>query len=372
MLNHSLSNMELERYAQQIKLKEIGLTGQEKLKNARVLCIGLGGLGSPLLLYLAAAGVGTIGIVDDDVVEVSNLHRQVLYRTSHVTLPKTSAALAQIIALNPLITVHTYSEKITTDNAAELISQYDIVADGSDNFSTRYLVHDFCFALSRPYVYASAAQFQGHSAVFFGQRGPCLRCLFPVPANNSKVTLNCNEAGVFGVVPGILGSIQAAEIIKWILKIGNSLERRLLVVDLLTMVFKEIKLVQNPECQLCIHQQFLSDISIAIPSLQNINLRDYAISANQLLTNLQQNKKIILLDVRSEEEHAIQNIGGKNIPLAQLTQRLNELSFNDNIIIYCQSGKRSMDALNILLTAGFTSVQYLKDSIDKMLHLTEV
>jgi len=248
MVNHSLSANELIRYSQQIKLAEIGLIGQEKLKNARVLCVGLGGLGSPLLLYLAAAGVGTLGIVDDDSVELSNLHRQILYRSSQIAEQKTVAASTQLSALNPSIQVNTYSARLGAHNATELISQYDIIADGSDNFSTRYLIHDVCFALEKPYVYASASQFQGYCSVFQGNKGPCLRCLFPVPPN---ATANCAVGGILGVVPGMLGIIQAAEIIKWIANIGNLLEKRLLMIDLLKMSFKEIHLSQNPACKFC-------------------------------------------------------------------------------------------------------------------------
>ena len=243
MLNFSTD--ELIRYSQQIKLDGIGLSGQQKLKNARVLCIGLGGLGSPLLLYLAAAGVGTLGIIDDDQVELSNLQRQILYRLSQVSEQKVTATKAQLLALNPHIQVHSYAAKLTEHNAAELISQYDLIADCSDNFPTRYLILDTCLDFNKPYVYASASRFQGYCSLFHGS--PCFRCLFPRSANADNVA-TCQGEGVLGVLPGILGIIQATEILKWLLKLGNPLEKRLLIIDLLKMSFKEIQLAQNPDC----------------------------------------------------------------------------------------------------------------------------
>jgi molybdopterin/thiamine biosynthesis adenylyltransferase/redox-sensitive bicupin YhaK (pirin superfamily) len=251
MTNPLFSSDEWLRYSRQINLKTIGLSGQEKLKNAKVLCIGLGGLGSSLLLYLAAAGVGRLGLVDADRVELSNLQRQVLYRLSQVSLSKTACASEQILALNPLIQVDTYNERLTETNAVELISQYDIVADCSDNFQTNYLIHDVCFMQRKPYVYASVSQFQGYCSLFIrGNEGPCLRCVFPA-TRDSKFIPTCDAGGIVGVVPGLLGTIQATEIIKWIVGIGQVLEKRLLMIDLLKMTFKEIQLFQAPDCPLC-------------------------------------------------------------------------------------------------------------------------
>jgi adenylyltransferase/sulfurtransferase len=244
----SLSAEEFMRYSEQIKLDEIGLSGQKKLKAARVLCVGLGGLGTPALLYLAAAGVGTLGLVDGDSLELSNLHRQILYRFAEIGSQKTKAASAALLALNPTIQLEVYAEKITAKNAKTLLSSYDIVIDGSDNFATRYLIHDVCFELEKPYVYASVSQFQGQCSLFYGSKGPCLHCLFPPLSGRVP---NCKEAGVLGVVPGLLGVMQAAEAIKWLLKIGCTLEKRLLMVDILKMKFKEIHLVSNPDCSLC-------------------------------------------------------------------------------------------------------------------------
>ncbi len=360
-----LTSDELIRYSQQIKLDDIGLFGQEKLKSARVLCIGLGGLGSPLLLYLAAGGVGILGIVDDDVIELGNLHRQILYRMSHIGSQKALAAKEQILAINPLIQVNIYPEKLTHQNVTALINQYDIIADCTDNFYTRYLIHDVCFRLEKPYVYASAAQFQGHCSIFYGKKGPCFRCLFPEAPPNHGV-LNCGEGGVIGVLTGILGIIQATEIIKWILKIGDSLEKRLLIVDLLKINFKEIQLAQNPDCRLCVHHQVLEESPIEYcPS--NRDLKKYAITFEHLNQLLDKNIDINLIDVRTNQEHDTHNIGGKLIPISTLGNRLHELDSKKMTILYCYSGKRSMTALQILLEAGFKSINYLDGGIKNIL-----
>jgi molybdopterin/thiamine biosynthesis adenylyltransferase len=237
---------ELRRYAQQIKLAEIGFQGQEQLKNLKILCIGAGGLGSSLLFYLAAAGVGTIGIVDGDTIEESNLHRQILYAYQDINLYKAQVASSRIQALNPVVDVITHDVRATPENMSELILPYDIVADCSDNFDTRYLIHDTCYKLNKPYAYASASQFRGHCALFVGS--PCLHCVFPLSGCSNG---GCTTEGVIGVSPGLLGIIQATEILKWKLNIGLSLHKKLLTVDLLNLQFKEITLHQNPQCPLC-------------------------------------------------------------------------------------------------------------------------
>lgn len=356
-----LSADEMRRYAQQIKLSEIGLEGQKKLKQARVLCVGLGGLGSPLLLYLAAAGVGKLGIIDPDHVELTNLHRQILYRTQDLNQSKAILAKHQLFALNSSIEVHAYPEKITKNNVDEFISQYDIIADGSDNFATRYLIHDSCFKFNKPYVYASAGQFQGYCAIFHASaENPCLCCLFPNTMPDSQ--FNCATDGVIGVLPGLLGILQATEIIKWILKLGTSLIKRLLTVDLLTMSFREIHLRKNPDCQLCVYRKFAEEPIPEMIGSETLPLKDYAISVQQLIHLLQKNNTS-LIDVRSEAEHKAKNIGGQLIPIIELPNRLNELNHNHTIIFYCHSGKRSLDAVKLLLTAGFTSVKYLQADI---------
>lgn len=364
MHHNSLSSQEVLRYSRQMNLPEMSLSGQEKLKNARVLCVGLGGLGSSVLLYLAAAGVGTIGIIDADKVELSNLQRQILYRESQITHPKTSAALAQIIALNSHIEVESYYETLSTTNATTLISKYDIVVDCSDNFYTNYLTHDICFLLKKPYVYASVAGFKGYCSLFSGNTiNPCLRCLFPTP--DSTTQLRCTEAGILGVVPGILGTLQATEVIKWLLGIGQSLEKYIFVADLLSMSFKKIKLTQNPECPLCIQNQPLHQLPYPTKPADCLNLRDYAITSKELSNHLKM-PNVSLIDVRSIEEHQQHHIGGKCLPFNQLSQRIEELNPTHLIILYCYSGQRSMQALNILLDAGFSLVKYLRGGIQDM------
>lgn len=359
MMSNFLSADEIIRYAQQIKLSEIGLEGQKKLKQARVLCIGLGGLGSPLLLYLAAAGVGKLGIIDHDQVELTNLHRQILYRTQDLNQSKAILAKQHLLALNPDIEVQAYPQKLTQNNVEALINQYDIIADGSDNFMTRYLIHDSCFKFNKPYVYASAGQFQGYCALFHANsESPCLHCLFP--KTTSDINVNCATDGVLGVLPGLLGILQATEIIKWIVKLGTGLAKRLLTVNLLTMSFKEIHLRKNPDCQLCVYREFVHEPIPDIVSAETISLKDYAISAQQLIHLLQKNNTS-LVDVRSAAEHTDKNIGGQLIPLIELPDRLNELNLKHTIILYCHSGNRSLAAVKLLLAAGFTSVKYLQN-----------
>lgn len=241
---------EISRYSQQLKLPDVGLVGQAKLKNARVLCIGAGGLGSSLLLYLAAAGVGTIGIVDDDSVELSNLQRQVLYQTEHVGQKKAIIAKQQLMALNPHLNIDAYTERFHLENAAALINSYDIIADCSDNFPTRYLINDIRFSLKKPYVFASISQYKGQCSFFVAEKGPCFRCLFP-SISPLEMIPNCSEAGVLGVLPGLLGIIQATEILKWILKNSETMLGELLMIDILKMDFQKFHLSKNPKCRTC-------------------------------------------------------------------------------------------------------------------------
>lgn len=361
MFNSMLSEDEVSRYSQQIKLPEIGLVGQNKLKNARVLCVGLGGLGSPLTMYLAAAGVGTLGIIDNDVVDLSNLHRQILYRTSHIDKLKALAAKEQLLALNPNIQINLYSDKLNKENVHDIINQYDVVADGTDNFHTRYMLHDACFASEKPYIYASAAQFHGHCSVFHGKNGPCLRCLFPSPPR-SDLSPSCDLGGVLGVVPGLMGVIQAAEIIKYLLEVGTSLKNRLLIVDILKMKFREVQVEQNPDCALCVHNHVKPELYQLSPCPQ-LELQNYALLPEQLFALLEQGSQIDLIDVRTIKEHEFKNIGGKVLPLSELPSRLDELDPSHTIVLYCQSGKRSESALNVLKEAGFSYLKYLKNGI---------
>ncbi|MBS0289552.1 MAG: HesA/MoeB/ThiF family protein [Proteobacteria bacterium] len=358
----SLTPNEAIQYDQHLKLEAIGLKGQVKLKNARVLCIGAGGLGSSLLYYLAAAGVGTIGIVDDDVVELHNLQRQILYQHQHIGSKKCIAAKQQLMALNPHIHIDPYDEKFRLKNAKELIKQYDIVADCTDNFATRFLVNDTCFNIKKPFVFASVSQFQGQCSVFLGEEGPCFRCLFPYDSAMDALR-DCSEGGVLGVLPGLLGAMQGAEIIKWILQLPDLLVGKLLMVDILKMQFKEYRLTQNPECQLCIYQQ-----AINLPSKFNSNcnesdnLSDHCISANELRRELNKGEAVFLLDVRTPEEFTAYNLGGVLIPLNELSQRLAELDRNKMIVVYCKSGNRSIAATKILINQNF-GVKYLQGGL---------
>lgn len=245
----TLSSEELKRYDQQIKLLQIGTSGQLKLKNARVLCVGTGGLGSALTFYLAAAGVGTIGLIDPDQVDLSNLHRQILFTTTDVGCDKTIAAKKTLHALNQHIDIHTYTEKLNTDNANTLIRQYDIIADCCDNFTTRYLINDTCYHLNKPYVFASVGSFAGQCSLFAGRETPCFRCIFPQDDIQKNIP-TCHEGGVLGVLPGLLGVIQATEIIKWITQYRDTLKGYLLIIDILKMNFKKIIISKNPHCPL--------------------------------------------------------------------------------------------------------------------------
>lgn len=344
-----LTPNEVTRYCQQLKLTNIGLNGQLKLKKARVLCIGAGGLGSSVLLQLAAAGVGTIGIVDNDTVELSNLQRQILYHHAQIGYSKAIMAKQRLIALNPDITIHAYNKKFNFKNANILINQYDIVADCSDNFTTRYLINDMCYYLKKPHVFASINQFEGQCSLFTGKELPCFRCLYPSMPITEFIT-DCQEGGVLGVLPGLFGVMQANEIIKWILQIGNPLSGHLLSVDLLTMHFRTFQLSQNPQCSLCVLQQ-----PIELLTHTKACRPQYFISAKELRQKLF-NEEVFLLDVRSLEEHAAYNIGGKLIPLSELPHRLTELVQHKQIIIYCQTGKRSAQAVNLLNQANINCV----------------
>jgi len=319
--------------------------------------VGAGGLASPLLLYLAAAGIGTLGIIDNDAVELSNLSRQVLYQSQHQQSQKVVVAQQQLAALNPHIKIHVYPERFTSQNAEAMVSQYDIVADCTDNFISRYWINDVCFLLDKPFVFASIAQYEGQCTIFLGKSGPCYRCLFPCTAAFTPVA-NCSEGGVLGVLPGMLGVIQATEIIKFILQVGESLAGRLLWIDLSNMQFREIHYAADPACELCGRQR--SEHLTYPPEVCFMNCE---ISPQELQRRLQNKENLFLLDVRTEEEHRSYNIGGILIPLAELPRRLQELNPDLEIITYCRSGGRSMQALELLKHAGFKSVQSLAGGI---------
>lgn len=372
-LTTPLNQDEQLRYSRHFLLPEVGLEGQMRMRAAKVLCIGAGGLGSPLLLYLAAAGVGTIGIVDDDQVEISNLQRQVLYSTEDLGKKKVVAAKARISALNPNVHVDAHDTRLTKTNALELINHYDIVADGADNFATRYLINDACFHLKKPNVFASIFQFLGQCSVFTMDDGPCYRCLYESPAETGLIP-NCAEAGVLGVLPGLLGAIQATEVIKLIMKIGHPLRGRLLTIDSLTMRIQEFNLPVNPACKLCVHHQTFETLteselqscansSSEARDLMNNISDQLSITVEELRDLQKQNVDFTLLDVREPFEYEQCNLNGLLIPLGELSARLHELDKSKLIIVHCKAGPRSQRAALLLEEAGFSNVKYLQGGI---------
>lgn len=352
---------EKNRYARHLLLPEIGLEGQKKLKAASILCIGAGGLTSPAALYLAAAGIGHLGLVDSDSVAISNLQRQILYSSNQLGQKKTSMARERLLQLNPQLTISEYDTLLTTNNAHAIACSYDLILDGSDNFSTRYLSNDLAFFLNKPLIYGSIFRFEGQCTLFEAHRdGPCYRCLFP-EAPPANLIPSCNEAGVLGVVPGIIGTIQATEALKWILGIGTSLRGRLLQWNALSMKFREFHLRKNPYCQLCgpspkITHLMEQKLSCTTP-MTTTPLSIPTISVEELHQKLQQHPKIKLVDVREPEEYALANIEGSElIPLGTLISSINRLSPDDEIALLCRSGGRSAQALLWLREAGFSKL----------------
>jgi len=355
---------EKTRYARQQLLPDIGELGQMHLRNARVLCIGAGGLGSPLLLYLAAAGVGTIGIVDHDIVELSNLHRQIIFNSEDVGTKKVSAAKNRIHALNPHIEVLSYEDKISRANAESIIASFDIIADGTDNFNARYIINDACFRLKKPNVSASIFQFEGQCSIFTDDNGPCYRCLYP-DMPSSQWMPNCAESGVLGVLPGILGTIQATEVLKWILKIGNSLKNRLLTVDAREMQFREFQIEKNPHCILCGENASRENLidSLIDREEQCMNAVIPEISIQELKALQDKGEEFVLLDVREPSEYAECEMGGKLIPIGELAARVSELDPTKKTIVHCRGGGRSKRGVEILKNAGFHDARNLTGGI---------
>jgi molybdopterin/thiamine biosynthesis adenylyltransferase/rhodanese-related sulfurtransferase len=364
-----LSKEEVQRYSRHLIMPEVGMEGQLKLKRARVLTIGTGGLGAPLGLYLAAAGVGHLGLVDFDVVDSSNLQRQVTFTTADVGKPKSEAAKARLSALNPAIEIVSYETRLTSDNALELFRDYDIIVDGTDNFPTRFLVNDACVLLGKPNVYGSIFRFEGQATVFGYPGGPCYRCLYPEPPPPGLVP-SCAEGGVLGVLPGIVGSIQAMETIKLILGAGEPLVGRLLLFDALAMRFRELKLKKNPECALCgehrtitkliDYEEFCGIRGEEAPAMTD-GIQE--ISATELKARQDRGDKVFILDVREPHEYQICNLNGKLIPLGELPRRVNELDSSVEMVVHCRSGKRSADAIHFLQTAGFKKLWNLKGGV---------
>ena len=363
-----LSHAEVLRYSRHLLLPEVGVEGQRKLKAARVLTIGAGGLGSPLSLYLAAAGVGTIGIVDFDVVDLTNLQRQIVHGTATLGHPKLESAKARLTDLNPNVNVIGHEARLTSENALEIIKDYDIVVDGTDNFPTRYLVNDACVLLDKPNVYGSIFRFEGQASIFYAKEGPCYRCLYSEPPPPGLVP-SCAEGGVLGVLPGIIGSIQALETIKWIIGAGDSLVGRLVLFDALKLRFRELKLRKDPSCPICgpnptirelIDYQAFCGIG-AEPEYTGVEISVEAFQRERE----QKGDELVLVDVREPHEWEIAHIDGAHlIPLSQLPDRLNELDGHAEIVTQCHHGARSMKALEILRGAGFSKVRNLAGGID--------
>jgi len=363
-----LSNDEILRYSRHLIMPEVGMDGQQKLKAAKVLCIGAGGLGSPLALYLGAAGVGTLGIVDFDVVDYTNLQRQIIHSTNDVGRKKLDSAADKLKALNPFLNLRMFDTKLTSANALELFREFDIVADGTDNFPTRYLVNDACVLTGKPNVYGSIFRFEGQASVFATEEGPCYRCLYPEPPPPGLVP-SCAEGGVLGVLPGIVGSIQAMETIKLILGKGQPLVGRLLLFDALMMKFRELKLRKNPDCPVCGEKRTITEL-IDYQEFCGIRGEEAAptvsvpeITPRELKARLDRGDDIYILDVREPHEYQICQIGGNLISLGDLPRRVNELDSSREIVAHCRSGKRSADAVAFLRQAGFRKIWNLKGGI---------
>ena len=366
----TLSNEEILRYSRHLIMPEVTLEGQKKLKAARVLCVGTGGLGSPLALYLTAVGVGTLGLVDFDVVDYTNLQRQVLHYTSDVGRLKLDSAIDKLKAINPFVEIERFDTYLNSTNALEIFRGFDIIADGTDNFATRYLVNDACVLSGKPNIYASIFRFEGQASVFGADDGPCYRCLYPEPPPPGLVP-SCAEGGVLGVLPGLLGIIQATEVIKLILGAGEPLIGRLVLVDALAMRFRELRVRKNPECPVCganptvkeliDYNQFCgirgeeseAPVSAKIPEIQ----------PEELKRRLDAGEDIFVLDVREPHEYQICSIHGNLIPLGDLPRRVHELDSSREIVVHCKSGARSAKAVDFLRQSGFKRVSNLAGGI---------
>jgi sulfur-carrier protein adenylyltransferase/sulfurtransferase len=366
------SNDEIARYSRHLIMPEVTLEGQKRLKAASILCIGTGGLGSPIALYLAAAGIGRLGLVDYDVVDFSNLQRQILHGTDDVGRKKLNSAKDRIKAVNPNVQVDLHDMVFRSENAMQVVRDYDIVIDGTDNFPTRYLSNDVCVLARKPNVYGSIFRFDGQCTVFAPHLGgPCYRCMFPEPPPPGMVP-SCAEGGVLGVLPGIIGVIQAIEAIKLIMGIGDSLIGRLVSFDALKLRFREFKIRKDPNCPICgdhpsIHQLIDYDQFCGIPQADAEAAKELdvpTITANELKTKLDHKDKFVLVDVREQYEYDICNIAGsKLIPLGELPARLSELDTADEIVLHCKVGGRSAKALKILQDAGFRKLSNLQGGI---------
>jgi len=365
-----LSKDEILRYSRHLIMPEVGMEGQLKLKQAKVLCIGAGGLGSPLALYLGAAGVGKLGLVDFDVVDFTNLQRQVIHGTSDVGRAKLDSARDTLVEINPNVEIETYETRLSSDNALDIFREYDIVADGTDNFPTRYLVNDACVLLGKPNVYASIFRFEGQASIFYAEQGPCYRCLYPEPPPPGLVP-SCAEGGVLGVLPGIMGCIQAMETIKLILGRGEPLIGRLLLFDALSMKFRELKLRKNPDCPICGTHRTITKLMdyeqfCGIRGEEHIPVQTGIpeITPAEVKKKMDEHEPFVLIDVREPHEYQICRIpGSKLIPLGEVPKRMSELNTADEIVVHCKSGMRSAKAVDLLMKSGFRKIHNLKGGI---------
>ena len=370
-LGPPLSPREIQRYSRHLLLPEVGMEGQLRLRTASVLIVGAGGLGSPLAMYLAAAGIGRLGVVDFDRVDLSNLQRQVLFGTDDVGREKSELAARRIREINPHVDVTTYPVRLSADNALDVLRGYDVVIDGTDNFPTRYLVNDACVMLGKPNVYGSIFRFEGQVSVFWAERGPCYRCLYPEPPEPGAVQ-NCAEGGVLGILPGVIGTLQATEAIKLVLDRGELLLGRLLLFDALEMRFRELALRKDPQCPICgpeprIRELKDSDPTCTVPS-STVGLtpdNEAEIDAMTLKDRLAGDDRPLLLDVRTDEEWQICHLpDAVHIPLQELAGRVDELAAESEIVVYCHVGGRSAMAVNYLRERGFGRVRNLMGGID--------
>ena len=371
MTTPALTNEEVARYSRHLIMPEVGMDGQLKLKAASVLCIGAGGLGSPVAMYLAAAGVGRIGIVDFDVVDYSNLQRQIIHGTPDVGRPKLDSARDSLAAINPEVRIETHNVALSSGNALDLFREYDIIVDGTDNFPTRYLVNDACVLLGKPNCYGSIFRFEGQASVFGAPGGPCYRCLYPEPPPPGLVP-SCAEGGVLGILPGVVGTIQATEAVKLIMGAGEPLIGRFLIYDALRMRFRELKLRKDPDCPVCGERPTVTALidydqfcGIAPPASAAADPppSDDA-TVEQLKARLDQRDEPFILDVREPQEYQICNIPGSTlIPLGDLPSRLHELEGRGEMIVHCKSGARSAKAVKLLREAGFAQAKNLRGGI---------
>jgi len=368
-----LTRDEILRYSRHLLMPEVGLSGQRRLKAASVLLIGTGGLGSPLAMYLAAAGVGRIGLVDYDVVDPTNLQRQIIHGTAQEGHLKVESARARMLDINPLIRVDIYDVPFTSENARQIAEPYEVIADGTDNFPTRYLVNDLCVFTGKPNVYGSIFRFEGQVSVFDARRGPCYRCLFPEPPPPGMVP-SCAEGGVFGVLPGTVGTLQATEVLKLLLGIGEPLIGRLMLFDALGMRFDEVRLKKNPRCVVCSENPSVTDLIdyeafCGVPGHDRGDEgsagADWDITAGDLHARLGRGEPVRLIDVREPHEWEIAHLPGAGLfPLGSLPEHFNEFDSAEEMVLFCKSGSRSARALDLLRRAGFRKIRNLKGGIN--------